>query len=50
MSHKFSRRRFIATTAAGAAAATLRFRAPAIAQGTLFKIGLVSTENPIRID
>ncbi len=38
------RRRFLATTAAGAAAASLPFPAPAIAQAAPFKIGLLTVK------
>src|ERR1700687_312151 len=40
MSRKFTRRKFMAGTAAGAAAATFKFPAPAIAQAAPFKLGL----------
>src|SRR5712691_10553270 len=44
MSHKLNRRTFLAGTVAGTAAATLRFPAPAIAQGAPFKIGLLTVK------
>ena len=44
MSRKLNRRTFLAGTAAGTAAATLRFPAPAIAQGAPFKIGLLTVK------
>ena len=44
MSHKLNRRTFLAGTVAGTAAATLRFPAPAIAQGVPFKIGLLTVK------
>ncbi len=44
MSHKLNRRTFLAGTVAGTAAATLRFPAPAIAQGVPFKIGLLAVK------
>ncbi len=44
MSRKLSRRTFMAGTAAGTAAATFRFPAPAIAQGAPFKIGLLTVK------
>ncbi|HZP78786.1 MAG TPA: ABC transporter substrate-binding protein [Pseudolabrys sp.] len=44
MSRKLSRRTFMAGTAVGAAAATFRFPAPAIAQGAPFKIGLLTVK------
>ena len=42
MSRKFTRRKFMAGTAAGAAAATFKFPAPAIAQAAPFKLGLLT--------
>jgi branched-chain amino acid transport system substrate-binding protein len=44
MSHKVTRRKFMAATAAGAAAATFKFPAPAIAQATPFKLGLLTVK------
>jgi branched-chain amino acid transport system substrate-binding protein len=44
MSRKLNRRTFLAGTAAGTAAATLPFPAPAIAQGAPFKIGLLTVK------
>ena len=44
MSHKLNRRTFLAGTVAGTAVATLRFPAPAIAQGVPFKIGLLTVK------
>ncbi|MGH6664674.1 MAG: twin-arginine translocation signal domain-containing protein, partial [Pseudolabrys sp.] len=44
MSAKFTRRKFMAGTAAGAAAATFNFPAPAIAQGAPFKLGLLTVK------
>src|SRR6476659_6415248 len=44
MSRKLNRRTFLAGTAAGTAAATLNFPAPAIAQGAPFKIGLLTVK------
>jgi branched-chain amino acid transport system substrate-binding protein len=44
MSRKLNRRTFLAGTAAGTAAATLKFPAPAIAQGAPFKIGLLTVK------
>src|SRR6201984_2830308 len=44
MSRKISRRKFMAGTAAGAAAATFKFPAPAIAQTAPFKIGLLTVK------
>jgi branched-chain amino acid transport system substrate-binding protein len=44
MSRKISRRKFMATTAAGAAAATFKFPAPAVAQATPFKLGLLTVK------
>ncbi|MGH6682691.1 MAG: ABC transporter substrate-binding protein, partial [Pseudolabrys sp.] len=42
MSRKFTRRKFMAGTAAGAALATFKFPAPAIAQAKPFKLGLLT--------
>ena len=42
MSHKVTRRKFMAGTAAGAVAATFKFPAPAIAQAAPFKLGLLT--------
>jgi branched-chain amino acid transport system substrate-binding protein len=44
MSRKMTRRKFMATTAAGAAAATFKFPMPAIAQGAPFKLGLLTVK------
>ena len=44
MSRKLSRRTFLAGTAAGAAAATFHFPAPAIAQNAPFKLGLLTVK------
>lgn len=44
MTRKFSRRAFIGTTAAGAALATFKFPAPAIAQAAPFKLGLLTVK------
>mgnify|MGYP001365039599 CR=1 FL=1 len=44
MSRKLTRRKFMAGTAAGAAAATLNFPAPAIAQAAPFKLGLLTVK------
>ena len=44
MSRKFSRRKFMAATAAGAAAATFKFPMPAIAQAAPFKLGLLTVK------
>ncbi len=44
MSRKISRRKFMATTAAGAAAATFKFPMPAIAQAAPFKLGLLTVK------
>ena len=44
MSRKVTRRKFMAGTAAGAALATLKFPAPAIAQGAPFKLGLLTVK------
>jgi branched-chain amino acid transport system substrate-binding protein len=44
MSRKLSRRAFIAASAAGAAAATFKFPAPAIAQSAPFKLGLLTVK------
>ena len=42
MSRRVTRRKFMAGTAAGAVAATLKFPAPAIAQAAPFKLGLLT--------
>ena len=42
MSRKVTRRKFMAGTAAGAAAATFKFPMPAIAQAAPFKLGLLT--------
>ncbi|MEI9803180.1 MAG: ABC transporter substrate-binding protein [Pseudolabrys sp.] len=44
MSRKVTRRRFMAATAAGAALATFKFPAPAIAQAAPFKLGLLTVK------
>jgi branched-chain amino acid transport system substrate-binding protein len=44
MARKFTRRKFMAGTAAGVAAATFKFPAPAIAQGATFKLGLLTVK------
>jgi branched-chain amino acid transport system substrate-binding protein len=44
MSRKVTRRKFMAGTAAGAAAATIRFPMPAIAQAAPFKLGLLTVK------
>jgi branched-chain amino acid transport system substrate-binding protein len=44
MSAKFTRRKFMAATAVGAAAATFKFPAPAIAQAAPFKLGLLTVK------
>jgi branched-chain amino acid transport system substrate-binding protein len=44
MSRKVTRRTFVAGTAAGAALATFKFPAPAIAQGAPFKLGLLTVK------
>jgi branched-chain amino acid transport system substrate-binding protein len=44
MSRKLSRRTFMAASAAGAAAATFKFPAPAIAQAAPFKLGLLTVK------
>jgi len=44
MSRKFTRRNFMAGTAAGAALATFKFPAPAIAQAAPFKLGLLTVK------
>jgi branched-chain amino acid transport system substrate-binding protein len=44
MTRKYSRRTFLAGTAAGTAAATFRFPAPAVAQGAPFKLGLLTVK------
>ena len=44
MSRKLSRRKFMAGTAAGAALATFKFPAPAIAQAAPFKLGLLTVK------
>ncbi|HET7382196.1 MAG TPA: ABC transporter substrate-binding protein [Pseudolabrys sp.] len=44
MSRKITRRKFMAGTAAGAAAATFKFPAPAIAQAAPFKLGLLTVK------
>jgi branched-chain amino acid transport system substrate-binding protein len=44
MSRKLSRRKFMAGTAAGAALATFKFPAPALAQSAPFKLGLLTVK------
>jgi branched-chain amino acid transport system substrate-binding protein len=44
MSRKFTRRKFMTATAAGAALATLKYPAPAIAQAAPFKLGLLTVK------
>jgi branched-chain amino acid transport system substrate-binding protein len=44
MSRKMTRRKFMATTAAGAAAASFNFPMPAIAQAAPFKLGLLTVK------
>jgi branched-chain amino acid transport system substrate-binding protein len=44
MSRKFTRRKFMAATAAGAALATFKFPTPAITQGASFKLGLLTVK------
>src|SRR5664279_2418993 len=44
MSRKFTRRKFMTATAAGAALATFKFPAPAIAQAAPFKLGLLTVK------
>jgi branched-chain amino acid transport system substrate-binding protein len=44
MSRKISRRKFMAATAAGAAAVTFKFPAPAVAQAAPFKLGLLTVK------
>ena len=44
MSRKVSRRKFMAGTAAGAAAAAFNFPMPAIAQAAPFKLGLLTVK------
>jgi branched-chain amino acid transport system substrate-binding protein len=44
MTRKFTRRKFMAGTAAGAALATFKFPAPAIAQDAPFKLGLLTVK------
>ncbi len=44
MSRKMTRRKFMAATAAGAAAATFRFPTPGIAQGAPFRLGLLTVK------
>ncbi|MEP7031489.1 MAG: twin-arginine translocation signal domain-containing protein, partial [Pseudolabrys sp.] len=44
MSRKFTRRKFMVGTAAGAALATFKFPAPAIAQAAPFKLGLLTVK------
>src|SRR6187397_1249795 len=44
MSRKITRRKFMATTAAGAAVAAFKFPIPAIAQAAPFKLGLLTVK------
>jgi branched-chain amino acid transport system substrate-binding protein len=44
MSHKVTRRKFMAATAAGAALAAFKFPTPAIAQAAPFKLGLLTVK------
>ena len=44
MARKFTRRKFMAGTAVGVAAATFKFPMPAIAQGAPFKLGLLTVK------
>src|SRR5271165_4902334 len=44
MARKFTRRKFMAATAAGAAVATFKFPMPAVAQGAPFKLGLLTVK------
>jgi len=44
MSRKITRRKFMATTAAGAAVAAVKFPTPAIAQAAPFKLGLLTVK------
>ena len=44
MSRNFTRRKFMAASAAGAAAATFKFPAPAVAQAAPFKLGLLTVK------
>jgi branched-chain amino acid transport system substrate-binding protein len=44
MSRKFTRRKFIAATATGAALATFKFPTPAVAQAAPFKLGLLTVK------
>ncbi len=44
MSRKFSRRKFVAGAAAGAALATFKFPSPALAQSAPFKLGLLTVK------
>src|SRR5450631_1055787 len=43
-SRKFTRRNFMAATAAGAALATCKFPTPAVAQAAPFKLGLLTVK------
>jgi branched-chain amino acid transport system substrate-binding protein len=45
MSRKFTRRKFMAATTAGAAAATFKFPMPAVAQAAPFKLGLLTVKS-----
>src|ERR1700675_3256482 len=44
MSRKFTRRKFMAATATGAALATFNFPTPAVAQAAPFKLGLLTVK------
>ena len=44
MARRLTRRKFMAATAAGAAAATFKFPMPAVAQGAPFKLGLLTVK------
>ncbi|HTQ82435.1 MAG TPA: ABC transporter substrate-binding protein [Pseudolabrys sp.] len=44
MARRLTRRKFMAATAAGAAAATFKFPMPAVAQATPFKLGLLTVK------
>src|SRR5476649_1292314 len=44
MSRKVTRRKFMTATAAGAALATFKFPAPAVAQAAPFKLGLLTVK------
>ena len=44
MSRNLTRRKFVATTTAGVALATLKFPMPAVAQPAPFKLGLLTVK------